>query len=669
MADAKWAAYREPPAVTGYEPKKMRKFPRGGEGGSTTGVGSSRRGGSSTLHGEDENMDGRSGSRRYDVLSRRGRPAGSSGRPPPPEDLQHVELLKDFVQRKYNPAAQFLAFDDIFGDQILRANGLTKWTATTSTQDKLADALWKAAGSLDPPVQTISAARNSMTRLQVQRIPQYLPGLRNLSLRENDIDNLGEISNFFTRRRTGGLRHLQEIWLLGNPIRARSERFDDMDQYYYDVANAMRTLKVVDGQPIPGASWDIEESTQVGRGTWPEGQSYPVSFPVTMAPSSVDEHLREMIGGILSQFFAFYDNDRKSLIHAYHPEATFSVSALPHTPPRRTLNNDYKPEKGTLATGGLLKNLSTTPGAGMYRNLRNIAGAHARERSLHVGHRSILEIFETLPPSKHPLQDGSKFVFDATLLPDMGSGDMLEVTVQGEFLEPIMNVVFSFARAFVLVTAGAGSTAEQIGMNVLVMSDILELRRPTPSTVWTPGPMVSQGDAWAQSNWSRQSNQPVVARGQGAQARAPPPVAAQPAPTPYQPAPAPNSFQAPAFQQPPAPNPFGQPQQPTQTFAAPQPQQPPMQPPQPTAAPPVQPPPAPAPTPAGPAEIPPEMQSLTPAQRELAMAFSGVTGLVIPATLSVLGENGWDGDAAFAKLLEVKSAIPGEWWIGGAPKI
>jgi nuclear RNA export factor len=39
------------------------------------------------------------------------------------------------------------------------------------------------------------------------------------------------------------------------------------------------------------------------------------------------------------------------------------------------------------------------------------------------------------------------------------------------------------------------------------------------------------------------------------------------------------------------------------------------------------------------------------------MAFSNVTGLVLPATLSVLGENAWDGDAAFAKLMEVKVRI------------
>ncbi|KZP00468.1 hypothetical protein CALVIDRAFT_560439 [Calocera viscosa TUFC12733] len=666
MADAKWASYREPPPVTGYEPKKMRKAPRGGEGGSTTGVGSSRRGGSTTLHGEDENMDGRPGSRRFDVLNRRGRPGGASGRPPQ-EDRQHVEIIKDFVQRKYNPAAQFLAFDDIFGDQILRQNGLTKWTASGTSQDRLADSLWKAASSLDPPVQTISAARNNMTRAQLQRIPQYLPGLRNLSLRENEIETIGDITSFFTRGRGGGLRHLQEIWLVGNPVRDKAEKFDDLDQYFYNVANAIRTLKVVDGQPMPSASWDIEENSHLGRAAWPDGQPFAVSFPVPMAPSSVDEHLRDMIGGILSQFFAFYDNDRKNLINAYHSSATFSVSTLPNTPPRQ-IPSEYKPERGTPASSALLKNLQGTIDRGMSRNLKYVTSAQSREVSLHTGHSSILELFDTLPPSRHPLQDGSKFVFDATLLPDMGMGDMLEVSVHGEFLEPIMNVVFSFNRTIIFVTAGAGSTAEKIGMNVLVMSDILAVRRPSPSTVWTPGPIISQGDEWTRNRWPSRTNNPAAAR-VNAPARAPAPVPVQPAPQPLQAAPVPNPFQAPAptaFQQP-APTSFQQPQQPAPGFATPQPQQLPMQPPQPTPAPAVQQPPA--PTPAGPAEIPPELESLTPAQRELAMAFSGVTGLIIPATLSVLGENGWDGDAAYSKLLEVKSAIPGEWWIGGAPNI
>jgi len=433
------------------------------------------------------------------------------------------------------------------------------------------------------------------------------------------------------------------------------------------VSNAIRTLKVVDGQPMPSASWDVEENTLLGRLTWPDGPAYPVSFPVPMAPSSVDEHLRDMVSGILSQFFAYYDNDRRNLINAYLPNATFSVSALPNTPPRQ-VTTQYQPEKGAPASSGLLKNLQGSAENGMSRNLKALAGAHAREVSLHVGHSSILRLFENLPPSKHPLQDGSKFVFDATLLPDMGMGDMLEVTVHGEFLEPIMNVLFSFTRSLVFITAGAGSTAEKIGMNVLVMSDILTLRRLSASSVWTPGPMMSQGDEWARKHWpSRNANGPV-ARVNAPPRPAPAPVQAQPALTSFQAAPAPNPFQAPAptpFQQPPAA--FQQPtQQPPTGFAAPQPQQPQMPPPQPT---PVQQPPAPAPTPAGPTEVPPELESLPPAQRELAMAFSNITGLVAPATLSVLGENGWDGDAAYAKLLEVKDAIPGEWWIGGMPRI
>jgi nuclear RNA export factor len=60
----------------------------------------------------------------------------------------------------------------------------------------------------------------------------YLPKLRNLSLRDNDIDSLSDISSFFTRNRSAGLRQLQEIWLVGNPLVTKYEKSNDMDQYY-----------------------------------------------------------------------------------------------------------------------------------------------------------------------------------------------------------------------------------------------------------------------------------------------------------------------------------------------------------------------------------------------------------------------------------------------------
>ncbi|EJU05012.1 NTF2-like protein [Dacryopinax primogenitus] len=668
MADAKWA-YREPQPVTGHE-KEIKSKRRtqlknaisgagSGDAGASTGVGSARRGGSSALRGGDQNMDDGPGSRRYDILNRRGRPADASIRMPV-ENTQHVQAIQDFVRRKYNPAAQFLAFDDILGDQVLRASGMTKWSSVNG-QDKLADALWKAAGELDPPVQTISAARNNMGKAQVHRIAQFLPELRNLSLKDNELNSLGDISSFFTRNRVGGLRHLKEIWLAGNHLREVYEQHKDLDQYYYTVANAIRSLKVVDGQPIPGATWDIQENTQIGRRAWPDGQAYPISYPLPMASSSVDEHLRDMIGGILSQFFAFYDNDRERLINAYHPSATFSFTALPSLPPRQIAIR-YQPEKGTAASPPLLRNMQTTIRS---RDLRFATGAQQRAAGLHVGHVSILQLFNDLPPSQHPLQDGSKFVFDATLLPDMGTGDMLEVSVHGEFTEPHTDVVFSFTRAFVFVTAPPGSSAEKIGMNVLVMSDMLMIRRTTSSSIWTPGPMITQEEEWMRKPWSR--GLPAPPRGNTA-----PPAAtittipSQPAANPFQAVPSSNAFGMPAppatFQQQPA---FQQPQLMSTGFAVSQPQQPPQQ----IPLPPGQQPPTAGPTLNGPAEVPPEMASLTPGQRELATTFSNVTGLVIPATLSVLSENAWDGDAAYAKLLEVKTAIPAEWWIGGQSKI
>jgi nuclear RNA export factor len=81
-------------------------------------------------------------------------------------------------------------------------------------------------------VLTISAAKNAMTRAQVQRIPLYLPQLRNLSLRDNSLNGMEDIRTFFTRQRSGGFRQLQEIWLVGNNLRKRSEDVNDLDQYF-----------------------------------------------------------------------------------------------------------------------------------------------------------------------------------------------------------------------------------------------------------------------------------------------------------------------------------------------------------------------------------------------------------------------------------------------------
>jgi hypothetical protein len=56
--------------------------------------------------------------------------------------------------RRTSPASGLTWNQDIFADTLLRGGGLTKWPGGNQ-QDKFADALWKAAGELDPPVSRL----------------------------------------------------------------------------------------------------------------------------------------------------------------------------------------------------------------------------------------------------------------------------------------------------------------------------------------------------------------------------------------------------------------------------------------------------------------------------------------------------------------------------------
>jgi hypothetical protein len=62
----------------------------------------------------------------------------------------------------------------------------------------------------------------------------------------------------------------------------------------------------------------------------------------------------------------------------------------------------------------------------------------AKQRTtLHLGGEDIIKTLASLPPTRHPLEEASKFVFDAWTQPAIldDGGEALFVSVHGEFAE------------------------------------------------------------------------------------------------------------------------------------------------------------------------------------------------------------------------------------------
>ncbi|KZV95386.1 NTF2-like protein [Exidia glandulosa HHB12029] len=396
------------------------------------------------------------------------------------------EMWREFVKSRYNPQARFLDLSRISEDAIVKKHRLIAPGQPGST-GKEAPTIFKLAGQLKPEPLTISLANNGLTSsMPLATLQHYLPGIRNLSLENNELKTWKDIDAFSSRK--GRLLKLRELILIGNPLREVEYQHGRGERYTSEIARRFPSLEILDGNTIAKITFDAPSTSKAeaaAAAALPEARS----FPVGVNPGVVPPEVQSLVGEFLTRFFNYFDTSRASLAPIYAPEATFSFSANTTIPQRArvmglhaTLPNQRKLDFAKWLQAGS-------------RNLSRVGGRlEAAMEALHMGTAQIGEVLAAMPATRHDLGKPSDFVVDACTV--MGApapgGVLLMISVHGQFTEVEVEGVRSFDRSFVLAPSTEGSPAQQAGWPVVILSDQLVVRHFSSPDAWTPGPLKVQ---------------------------------------------------------------------------------------------------------------------------------------------------------------------------------
>ncbi|KAG1843532.1 hypothetical protein C8R48DRAFT_736712 [Suillus tomentosus] len=401
--------------------------------------------------------------------------------------MKAVEVWKDFVNRRWNPESRFLNLESMMDDPEIQKHNLLPPGAPASSVRE-ASVLFKLASHLRPAVQTLSLANNNISSGQLlSTLAHYLPKLANLSLQNNNLKVWRDID--FISGRKGKLEHLRELILLGNPLRELEIQNGRGDKYKSDMARRFTSLIMLDQEAIATIAFDAPgpSSTVVT-----EKRATATTFPYEMRPSFITGVEDSIVSNFLVRFFPLFDDQRATLLDAYHPSATFSFSCNTAIPSRARIQGLHvskeMPNQRKLDWGLWLNNGS--------RNLNRMGGGGDKViNSLHLGSEEAIRAMSTLPKTKHDVSGSpEKFCIDAW---PVGQGENLKlfISLHGQFIEEPSQGIRSFDRAFVLAPAPPSSRAKLNGWDVMVLSDQWSVRAYSTHDAWHPGPMrVQAGD-------------------------------------------------------------------------------------------------------------------------------------------------------------------------------
>ncbi|KDQ13518.1 hypothetical protein BOTBODRAFT_133413 [Botryobasidium botryosum FD-172 SS1] len=399
-----------------------------------------------------------------------------------------VEILRQFVNSRWNPETKFLDLSRMKEDALLTANKIVAPGLPGASRD-IGAVILKIASQLKPEVQTISFAHNNFSSTQpISTLHHYLPRLENITLEGNHIRAMKDL-DYLTPRSKLKVSQIKEVILLGTPLRDNDYSHGRQDKYKTEVARRFPMLSMLDHEPVAKIGFDIAVADSSAAPV-PSSSQLSMTFPFEMRPNLIAVGCEDQTIQFLSRFISEWDTSRASLRAVYAPAATFSWSANTSIPPRARVRG-YHTSKDMPNQ----RRLDWTPWLSGSRNLqRVVTNLDKTTASLHTGPDEIMDFFSRLPRTAHELSDNAKIVVDAWpvagLLPGEGdAGTALFVTVHGQFAEEPSNGVRSFDRSFVLGVAPTGSPAQLAGWQYTVLSDQLSIRGYSNHDAWAPGPL------------------------------------------------------------------------------------------------------------------------------------------------------------------------------------
>ncbi|ANB11850.1 Mex67p [Sugiyamaella lignohabitans] len=354
-----------------------------------------------------------------------------------------VEILRNFLQSRYNAQISMLDLQNLKNDVYLQQNGLF---ASASTASKMFPALMKIAGELASGqqrmvVESVNLAANELQEVTgVTTLAQAFPDLKNLSLANNNITRLKGLEPWRHK-----FRLLRELILSGNPV-------TEQPGYKEEMMKMFPRLIMLDGQMIR------DESTL---------DQLKLPLPVKQMFFE-NPDVQGIATSFLTNFFNAFDHDRAQLAQLYDETSTFSISVNSSSP-------RVMPGGGTTAPS----QAGWSAYIPLSRNLQKVTTESARINRLAIGPQAILNAFRRIPPTKHPLMESpDKFAVETWHTNGVRAADDtgIMISIHGEFSEQQTNTVRSFDRTFILIQGPAG--------NMIVASDIMTVRSWGGSESW-----------------------------------------------------------------------------------------------------------------------------------------------------------------------------------------
>lgn len=298
-----------------------------------------------------------------------------------------IEMLKGFLQRRYNPQIKMLDLSSIAQDPQLQQQGII---TNVSTQSKMFAALMKIASQLNLQVESVNLSDNNLDDLTgVSPLAQTFPKLLNLALQNNRISKLRALETWKNK-----FRCLRELVMGGNPI--------TMDpQYKNEVAKTFPRLVVLDGIVIR----DENKLKAI--------YELPVQHKQFFFE---DAEIQQVSTQFVANFLQCWDNDRTQLLPLYTPDSQFSLSMDSSVP------NDAS--ASDVSFGFYIP---------VSRNLSRVSSERSRKERLGHGPEQIAKLFQQLPKTKHKLDtDPSAYSMEAWRYPQVNG---ITISLHGEFQE------------------------------------------------------------------------------------------------------------------------------------------------------------------------------------------------------------------------------------------
>ncbi|XP_051155759.1 nuclear RNA export factor 1-like isoform X2 [Leptopilina boulardi] len=312
------------------------------------------------------------------------------------------EKIVQIVALRYNQETNTLNLSEFHHDPALVDNHFC-----ALFQPLLLTTVLDTAVQLVPNIQGLNLNGNKFTLIdRLSTLKDRFKNLKTLQLGDNllkDINLIEPIRNL----------NLEELVLYGNPF--YNSYIMRKSEYVSDVRNKFPKLLRLDGIELPPSiSFDLVEED--------------LRIPPSKKVFSVNSEVNRIASQFIQQYFSVFDNEnRQTLMHAYHESAVFSMTVSPSVGARP---NSYLGES---------------------RNILRLNDQNRLNRMLKRGKLAVVSAISEFPKTKHNTET---FTMDVSFC----SESMMLVTVAGLFKESndLDSPFRYFNRTLIIVPEGDG---------------------------------------------------------------------------------------------------------------------------------------------------------------------------------------------------------------------